>query len=505
MVPLANDEAYYWDWGRALQLSYYDHPPGVSWLAVAGNWLGGLVARGLSWGLDGEQSALGLLSVRAVIPILHCLGTLIVLAIVGRIGRERIDATSASAVLHRVMVLTQLAPVVSLGGIFLMPDAGLLVAVSFVAWMVLSKLLPEEKKSPPFARGPGLSAGDGIALGVLCGSAGLFKYHAVALCGGLIFALIWLRRTELASDKYFWIATILTGFLMCTPVWVWNLQHQMASFSFQASHGFGGLHFQPLFAARLLLGLIVFFSPYLFWHLIASPLARVIQIRTWSGLTSGEAVLIAGAFPLMAIIIALAPFKQILPHWLVPSMWLLIPLAALRQPRWPRLWSMNALFAGAFSLVLAICVGVPYVRNMVITGTNNRPGGLGEMTVWSPLVSDLRVAELAHTAARLAAPDRETCPKPFAWASMRWYSVAQLAFALPGRPKVWSMETGRYYYHFRDQLTDLAGCTVLAIGETGHYDSRWFGDHFNKFQSGEIVVQGHDDRPFAWTIGKYVP
>ena len=35
-IPLGHDETYYWDWGRNLQWSYYDHPPGVAWLRSAG-------------------------------------------------------------------------------------------------------------------------------------------------------------------------------------------------------------------------------------------------------------------------------------------------------------------------------------------------------------------------------------------------------------------------------------------------------------------------------------
>ena len=49
-LPMTNDEAYYWDWGQSLQLSYYDHPPGVSYLTWLSSKLfhGNLAARALS-------------------------------------------------------------------------------------------------------------------------------------------------------------------------------------------------------------------------------------------------------------------------------------------------------------------------------------------------------------------------------------------------------------------------------------------------------------------------
>ena len=53
-APLSNDESYYWDWSRALQLSFLDHPPGVAWLG----WLARQV-----WG--------GALAVRGTVPFVH--------------------------------------------------------------------------------------------------------------------------------------------------------------------------------------------------------------------------------------------------------------------------------------------------------------------------------------------------------------------------------------------------------------------------------------------------
>jgi hypothetical protein len=31
VIPLTNDEAYYWVWAQHMQWSFYDHPPFVAW------------------------------------------------------------------------------------------------------------------------------------------------------------------------------------------------------------------------------------------------------------------------------------------------------------------------------------------------------------------------------------------------------------------------------------------------------------------------------------------
>ncbi len=34
LVPLTNDEAYYWEWSRRLAAGYFDHPPAIAWLVA---------------------------------------------------------------------------------------------------------------------------------------------------------------------------------------------------------------------------------------------------------------------------------------------------------------------------------------------------------------------------------------------------------------------------------------------------------------------------------------
>jgi len=38
ILPVTQDEAYYFDWARSLAWGYFDHPPGVALLGI-GTWL----------------------------------------------------------------------------------------------------------------------------------------------------------------------------------------------------------------------------------------------------------------------------------------------------------------------------------------------------------------------------------------------------------------------------------------------------------------------------------
>ena len=59
-VGLAPDEAYYWQWSRALSLSYPDHPPLVAWLIRLGTEIAGETPLGVRlFGIIGGLAAIG--------------------------------------------------------------------------------------------------------------------------------------------------------------------------------------------------------------------------------------------------------------------------------------------------------------------------------------------------------------------------------------------------------------------------------------------------------------
>jgi 4-amino-4-deoxy-L-arabinose transferase-like glycosyltransferase len=78
-----------------------------------------------------------------------------------------------------VLIVSQLVPAFSLGGIMLMPDASLILFMTSALWLVIA-----------IARRDYLPWWTGIILGLLLGGAGLSKYHGIRTCGLAILATI---------------------------------------------------------------------------------------------------------------------------------------------------------------------------------------------------------------------------------------------------------------------------------------------------------------------------
>src|SRR4051812_28113802 len=94
LLPLTNDELYYWDWSSSLQWSYIDHPPMVGWLA-------GIVRFFL-----GEYAFSADLFPRFLSPLLH-LGASVYLARLTGLWSEEADAFLN---IKRCVLLTLLIP-----------------------------------------------------------------------------------------------------------------------------------------------------------------------------------------------------------------------------------------------------------------------------------------------------------------------------------------------------------------------------------------------------------
>ena len=119
-IPLGNDEAYYWDWGRHLMLSYFDHPPGVAWVARAGSLLFG-----------GDS-----LGARGLVPLMHVVATLALASCVSTMKGELLTRGDW----YRLLLVVQVVPIFGLGGFLLMPDAGLLMFLSVLAAVGVKRL-----------------------------------------------------------------------------------------------------------------------------------------------------------------------------------------------------------------------------------------------------------------------------------------------------------------------------------------------------------------------------
>ncbi len=205
VIPLSNDEAYYWVWGQVPQLSYYDHPPFVAWLFF--------VARPLEWLRDIFPVLEGVVRWPAIL-LGH--GTLLVLfRVIGPSISER----------QRMLVigLLLLSPFFGVGSLIVTPD------IPYVFFWCLGILAFKLILERPSLRSSALL---GTALGLgFCSKYLIVIFVPIALL--YIFAN---RRWDILRGPYLF-AAITAGLLFSSPVIFWNAQNDWVSFRFQLGHG----------------------------------------------------------------------------------------------------------------------------------------------------------------------------------------------------------------------------------------------------------------------------
>lgn len=226
-IPFFSDEAYYWVWAKNFQLSYFDHPPMVSWLFYLGQYFDSF----------GTASRLPFVLISHLTIWIWC--------------QSLASSMSSSAKLIFVLILA-LHPLVGLGGLVANPD------VPFLFFWTLSALglhwALERPKSKKHA----------FLLGAFLGLAFCSKYLiALILPPVFIFLILSKKWKEIPPQNIF--TTTLAGFLFSLPVLIWNYQNDWASISFQMSHGLGQDQWKPKWTLEFILGTsILLFPPFLY-------------------------------------------------------------------------------------------------------------------------------------------------------------------------------------------------------------------------------------------------
>jgi 2-amino-4-hydroxy-6-hydroxymethyldihydropteridine diphosphokinase len=473
-IPFGNDEAYYWDWGRAPQASYFDHPPFVSWISMVSRLLV------FSW-------TEGPLQGRFLIPFLHLLTTLMFGALAVRLTRRVLTNLESRSVL----IVSQLVPAFSLGGIMLMPDASLILFMTAAVWLVIG-----------IARRDYLPWWTGIVLGILLGGAGLSKYHAAVMAAGLLGWLLWRRSRRLAGEWSFWICLLVTGLAVVSPVIWWNVSNDWASIRFQGSRGLAGGSLDLVPALRTLAGEMIFLGPIILIGFWSSYRRR----REWWH--PDDSVIVWTAVPLFILLKFFSLTSQALPHWTMPSIWILgvfaVPaIASSRRLRWT-----GRIYGIILCFILPVFLSLNETRRAILRWTGDRPAALGELTLWPSAVRDRNFMNFVKDEAWITMSlsghkltDRP-CARGLVYAAPRWFTVAQVAANFPKHPMVETLDPDHLsYYHYRSVVAK-SGCPVLIISEKAHWrEQGWAG--IDIIESEEFLIEGHRDRPVILGRGWY--
>ncbi|MES2856785.1 MAG: glycosyltransferase family 39 protein [Bdellovibrionota bacterium] len=201
LVPLSNDEAYYWVWGHHLQWSYFDHPPFVGWLFYLGSFF------------DFASPQFQLVRWPAIL-LGHC--TLLVWA---KILEPYLDEQKSKLWFYFVLV----SPIIGFGSLVVTPDIPLVFFWSLSLLLLLRAL--ETKSLAQYA-----------ALGAALGLGFCSKYLIVLF---VPITFIWLIASgEWRKVKWSFVPmTVIVGLIFCFPVLYWNYKNEWASFAFQLDHG----------------------------------------------------------------------------------------------------------------------------------------------------------------------------------------------------------------------------------------------------------------------------
>ena len=288
LLPFGIDESYALTISRQFSLSYFDHPPLHLWLI--GAWQA----------LTGASDALVL---RLPFVLLGALSIYL-------LARAAEALFSPEAAIWTALVAA-VAPVFALvHGVMVLPDGPLLVAAAGLLLVLV-----------PVIRGEEMSRRRWLLAGLMAGLAFLAKYHGALLVAGVFLSLLLTRpgRRALAGPGP-WLAA-LVAFGVSLPVWVWNADHDFASFAFQSgrSNWTGG-------PSLVLIGRSLLFQSAYLLPWVGVPLALAALARLRRGAKGPALPLVVTGGLIILFFTLAAGFGGGLPHWQMPGWFLLIPV-----------------------------------------------------------------------------------------------------------------------------------------------------------------------------------
>lgn len=285
LIPLSADEAYYWVWAQRPQLSYFDHPPFVSWLFY--------IAQPLE-------------------PLMHAVRWPAVIMGHGLLGIWYLILKDTLP-WDKIRIFTFLvlfSPLLGFGSLIVTPD---LPVMFFWSLAILLSLQALQTKSLL----------QYLALGATLGLGFCAKYHIVLFVPCLLAYLSVERRWK--EVRWAGVAmTVISGLIFCLPVLAWNYMNDFASFEFQIKHGLEKSSYDPNWTVSYILGQILIIFPLIFWAALKARVPtnfRWLYYFGWGPLlfftfTSFRA-LVEANWPIIAYpaVLALALFHPKIDNW----------------------------------------------------------------------------------------------------------------------------------------------------------------------------------------------
>jgi 4-amino-4-deoxy-L-arabinose transferase-like glycosyltransferase len=352
-LPILPDEAYYFQWSRHLDASYFSKGPAVAYTIAAGA------------GLFGANN----LGVRFFAVMLSA-GTAWQMFL---LARRCYDETTALI----AVLITGVVPIYALGAVVMTIDP---LSAFFWIWAanLFSRAIREERLS------------DWLLTGFAVGCGFLAKYlNALELAAFLAFLLLVPSRRRLLLQPRFWLMLAVAA-LCAMPVLGWNWRHGWVSAVQLENRGhLNGpfeLHYSTFLNFLGLQALVI--SPLLFLALLATAAAVLMRWLGKKGApeNEGELLLLLLFLPVFLMYAVLAWHLRCEPNWPAVSYLTLIVLLAAR---WRR-----ALDARARRGFIIAAFGLAWLQTLLLHDPEFLPlpqklDPMGRVAGWSEIAAHL--------------------------------------------------------------------------------------------------------------------
>jgi len=429
-------------------LSYVDAPPFVAYLNII-------------------QAKLGLsypLANRLLVIIFHLISTILLMLIVknnqSAEEKEALDEANNNTLSDKLLVtflLAYIVPIFGLYGILILPDSGLILGLSIMLW-----------SSDNISRQKQVSLQNSLFLALGLGIGLLSKYHILPLGGGMLLGLYLdlLFMPNQDNQQSNWsnlaklILSVILGLIIATPLFMWNYANHYASFIFQLQHGFNSNNWQLTSMLGFILGTLLYITPWFAY-----------MLGKYGLLKERRYYLLVPVISLSLILIMSSLRKNILPHWLAPAFWLLIPYAVINSRKLKLLKSMCKYTTILWTLLLFILLlpgGMLNVKK-VAKLFNPDTSGLADLLLWQEL-PQLFAENMSfqHSLATLN-NSPQNCQSSYKLiGASRWYWAAQLEYNMvfDANYKILNLDLqSSNFYTWRDNLAHFANCRVLVISD----------------------------------------
>lgn len=433
---LSADEAYYWNWIHPLQLSYFDHP------AMVAYWIWGATR------LLGESE----LGVR--LPAV--LGGIVTTALMWDAALQAFRSRRVAALSALWLNCTLLFCAAT---VIITPDTPLLVFWMAALWGALRLIKSGQARWI-------------YVVGLALGLGAISKYTMALIAPGLLVTLLvfqplrrWLKSPHL------WLAGLLAA-ITASPVLIWNMQNNYASFQKQLGHAFDTeithpwRNFLEFFGSQvglvtpLMFGFVVWGMGWALW-------------QGWKQRRPDWFLLGATSLPLLLFFLQHTRSGIVQPHWGGPA-YLSGVIAAvgawhsLKQPRLSALFRLAAPLGALVSLLVYFQAATALLPIPIKIDALKRLGG------WDELAVAVDGTLLSHPGAFLLAHKHD--------------STGALSYYVQGHPPVFQ-RAGHVLpsYYTAEEVLALPGKDALFVTEA-------------KDDGSSIVAQAFDNIELLKTV-----